>query len=493
MDERNVDQHLDKQTTPISRVLFPTTVLIVDDNRENLRLLSNILSRHGYTVRAALNGERAIASIQTSHPDIILLDIMMPDMNGYDVCTILKGNEHTNDIPIIFISALNEAFDKVKAFSIGAVDYITKPFQMEEVLVRIETRLIIQRTNVALKHANAELIQTVDELDRRNLEMSLLNRMSTALQRSETFAKAIEVSIPFLQQLFADVNGALYLSNTTNGALECLVHWGTVEPEIFIIPMELCATNSTSLSFPSMWRDQEKDADHPLLNGWHCIRLLSRGELLGMLCLQSPVGRTDAFLDHWLRLSIMVTDHLSLALANLQLRERLHRQSIRDPLTGLYNRRYLDETLPKELEQSLEKLSSVGVILLDIDHFKRFNDTHGHDGGDALLQAVGSILTSQSRSKDIACRYGGEEFVLILPGATLEMTYERAEQFRGNIEQLRVWHNGMMLDRVTASFGVAAFPLSGSTDEEVIKASDQALYRAKKEGRNRVICAETTI
>lgn len=470
--------------------LLPATVLIVDDNRENLRLLSNILSRQGYTVRAALHGERALTSAQTSPPDIILLDIMMPDMNGYEVCKLLKADDRTKEIPVIFISALNEAFDKVKAFTIGAVDYITKPFQMEEVLVRIETRLTIQRTGLALKQSNDELVRTIDELDRRNLEMSLLNRMSTALQSSETFTAAVNISIPFLEQLFAESSGALYLSNTSSGMLDRIAYWGNAALDTESIPIETCASLEKTHSFPVDETDVCFLGADVAPTSWIYHQLKSKGELLGLLRLQQPPTHDKPFLDHWWRLSVMVTDHLALALANLHLRERLHRQSIRDPLTGLYNRRYLDETLPGELRQADEGDYSIGVILLDIDHFKRFNDSHGHDGGDALLRAVGSLLTAQSRSRDIACRYGGEEFVLILPGATLERTYERAEQFRSYIEQLHVWHNGIMLGRVSASLGIAAYQDHGTTDEEIIKAADRALYQAKHEGRNRVTVAK---
>lgn len=485
-----MQEHTDNRHPAPAPDLLPATVLIVDDNRENLRLLSNILSRQGYTVRAALHGERALTSAQTSPPDIILLDIMMPDLNGYEVCKLLKADRRTKDIPVIFISALNEAFDKVKAFTIGAVDYVTKPFQMEEVLVRIETRLTIQRTGQALQQSNNELVRTIDELDRRNLEMSLLNRMSTALQSSETFTAAINVSIPFLQQLFAESNGVLYLSNTSSGMLDCIASWGNASLDTESLPIETCATLEKTHAFPVSATDVCSLGNHPPPTSWIDHQLKSKGELLGLLRLQQPPTNDRLFLDHWWRLSVMVTDHLALALANLHLRERLHRQSIRDPLTGLYNRRYLDETLPSELRQADEEDYSLGVILLDIDHFKRFNDTHGHDGGDALLRAVGSLLTAQSRSKDIACRYGGEEFVLILPGATLDQTRERAEQFRSYIEHLHVWHNGTMLGKISASFGVAAYQDHGATDEEIIKAADRALYQAKREGRNRVIIAE---
>jgi diguanylate cyclase (GGDEF)-like protein len=194
--------------------------------------------------------------------------------------------------------------------------------------------------------------------------------------------------------------------------------------------------------------------------------------------------------ERWERLASMVAEHLSLTLINLQLRERLRDQSIRDPLTGLYNRRYLDETLQRELQRASRYRHSVGIIMLDIDHFKQFNTNYGHDGGDVLLRAVGAFLQKQVRGDDIACRYGGEEFTLILPGASLEDTRRRAEQVRRDVQYIRVEHNSQSLDTITISLGVAAFPQCGRDDETVMKAADQALFLAKSGGRNCVVTAE---
>jgi diguanylate cyclase (GGDEF)-like protein len=185
----------------------------------------------------------------------------------------------------------------------------------------------------------------------------------------------------------------------------------------------------------------------------------------------------------------MVARHLALALANLQLRAQLHDLSIRDPLTGLHNRRYLDEALERELLRATRHQHPVGVIMLDIDHFKQFNDTYGHDAGDALLRALGTFLLNNVRGEDVACRYGGEEFTLILPTASLEDTHARAEELRASINHLQAMHIDQWIGHITISLGAACFPQHGTTGDALIRAADRALYQAKMAGRNCVVVA----
>jgi diguanylate cyclase (GGDEF)-like protein len=185
-----------------------------------------------------------------------------------------------------------------------------------------------------------------------------------------------------------------------------------------------------------------------------------------------------------------VAEHIALALANLKLQETLRDQAIRDPLTGLFNRRYMEESLEREVSRAGRSGIPVGVIMLDIDHFKHFNDTFGHEAGDTLLGALGNFLRAHIRGGDIACRYGGEEFTLILPDASFDATRDRAEQLREAVTKLNVLHRGETLGPITLSLGVATFPEHGSIGQAVLLAADGALYRAKHEGRNRVVVAQ---
>jgi diguanylate cyclase (GGDEF)-like protein len=185
-----------------------------------------------------------------------------------------------------------------------------------------------------------------------------------------------------------------------------------------------------------------------------------------------------------------VAEHAGLALSNLKLRSDLQQLSIHDPLTGLYNRRYMEEALERELRRAERKKSTVGVIMLDIDHFKAFNDGFGHAAGDDLLRALGSLVHARLRAGDIACRFGGEEFVLILPEASLEATREKAEELRAHVKAMEVRSLDKRLGPVSISLGIAIVPDHGRVREEVLRVADAALYRAKGEGRDRVVVAE---
>ena len=180
-------------------------------------------------------------------------------------------------------------------------------------------------------------------------------------------------------------------------------------------------------------------------------------------------------------------------LNNAQLRRLLYEQAIIDPLTGLYNRRYMEAALKQQLARVTRQLHPLGVVMIDIDHFKRFNDTHGHVVGDELLRAFGHLLKSSIRVEDIACRYGGEEFLLIIPDASLEMAKQRAEYIQEQVKILKVQHGGRSYDGATLSIGVAIYPQHGKSKDEVIHTADAALYQAKRNGRDQIVIAQEII
>ena len=218
-----------------------------------------------------------------------------------------------------------------------------------------------------------------------------------------------------------------------------------------------------------------------------CIPMIAQGEALGLFYLSAETQ--DALPETKQQLARTVAEQVALALANLHLRETLQHQSIRDPLTGLFNRRYLEESLQQEISRAQRYQRSIGVIMMDVDHFKQFNDTYGHETGDHVLQTIGKLLKESVRGSDIACRYGGEEIVLVLSESTLPDTQARAESIREAISKLRIHQNGKILDTLTASFGVASFPQHGAIGSALVQAADAALYRAKAAGRNQVVAA----
>jgi diguanylate cyclase (GGDEF)-like protein len=184
-----------------------------------------------------------------------------------------------------------------------------------------------------------------------------------------------------------------------------------------------------------------------------------------------------------------LSEYLSLSIANVKLSESLALQSIQDPQTGLYNRRFMEESMRREISRAARKQSSIGIIMGDLDHFKKFNDIHGHAAGDKIIAVVGRLLKDRFRLSDVACRYGGEEFLLILPESSLENTIKRAEALREEIKKLDFVFQGQVLGMVTMSMGVASYPEHGLKIEDMLRAADTALYKAKQEGRDRVISA----
>jgi len=222
------------------------------------------------------------------------------------------------------------------------------------------------------------------------------------------------------------------------------------------------------------------------------VPMMAQGECLGLLHLRGgKICAAGNALEHRTeackQLAVTVAERVALALAHLKLRESLRLESVRDPLTGLFNRRYMEESLGRELRRAIRHHHSLGVIMLDLDQFKHFNDTFSHEAGDTLLSAMGELLRRRTRQEDIACRYGGEEFVLILPDAILKITQQRAEQLREEVKHLQIHYRGRVLQSLTISLGVTSYPEHGDTTSGLLRIADAALYRAKSEGRDRVI------
>jgi diguanylate cyclase (GGDEF)-like protein len=225
--------------------------------------------------------------------------------------------------------------------------------------------------------------------------------------------------------------------------------------------------------------------------GHLCVPLVGQGESLGVLYVQIPANPAGTVaLQRTQRFAVSVAAQMSLAFANLMLRETLKYQSVRDPLTGLFNRRHMEEFLARELLRANRNHKPLVVFMIDLDHFKQFNDSFGHEAGDILLREVGALFSSRIRGGDVACRYGGEEFLIILTDANLNAARQRAETLKGQVRSLQVHHRGQTLRQVTVSIGVAAYPDNGTSAQEMINAADKALYRAKTSGRDRIVVAD---
>jgi len=354
----------------------------------------------------------------------------------------------------------------------------------------------------ALQDANRQLRATVHELEQRNRENALLGKVGDMLQMCKSVDESKGVLAHYVGKLFPGACGSFYHLNPSNQLLEAVVTWGEDgAPDDPVIAKEDCwALRSGQLHAvegPGAGLACQHIA-HPPAGPYFCAPIIAQGEVLGMLHVR--FAERDARDAHaqvlkasqpetrklWV---LSVSEHLSLALANLKLRETLRMQAVRDALTGLYNRRYMEHALEREVLRAARNRRTVGLIMLDLDHFKRVNDTYGHEVGDLLLRSVGEFLQANVRAEDIACRYGGEEFVVMLPEATLAMTQSRAEQLWKGIQGLTVNVRGQLLRALTTSAGVAAFPEHGRSLAELLRAADDALYAAKRQGRDCVMVA----
>lgn len=339
--------------------------------------------------------------------------------------------------------------------------------------------------------ANEKLIAWVNDLEIRNQEANLVRQMGDLLQVSNEREEYFTIIKEYVPQLFPNTSGALFILNNSQASLTAVNIWGEgLQSENSFSPGECWAIRRSQIYHGSHSKPglHCKHIKQPFHGRYLEVPLVASGETIGILHIedQHETLEIDAIQD----LAHTLADHLSLSFSNLKLRETLRSQSIRDALTGLFNRRYMEESLAREIPRALRKDSTVGIIMVDIDHFKDFNDTNGHEAGDVVLREIGAMLPAQVRGEDICCRYGGEEFILILPEANLDVTVRRAEQIRQSVKSMRVEYRRRPLGVVSVSLGVAIFPEHSATVEGILKKADEALYYAKHNGRDRVEVAK---
>jgi diguanylate cyclase (GGDEF)-like protein len=327
----------------------------------------------------------------------------------------------------------------------------------------------------------------------------LLNELGEMLQTSLAPNEAYNVVAGVLPALFAGSAGRIYLIKESRNLVESVAQWGPVTGEaLAFTPAECWGLRRGRLHV----MEHLHTAASPMVcthlpppwpGSYLCVPMVAQGETVGVLHLQHTGAGGAGAAPYWTvdrqQLARTVADSVGLALANLRLRDSLRQQSIRDPLTGLFNRRYLEETLERELSRSGREKQPVGIVMIDIDHFKQFNDAWGHEAGDRLLRDFGALLRSHIRAGDIACRYGGEEFTLILPSAEANVICERVQNLVTAAGNLHGDEAAAAGQAITISVGIALFPSHGSDGAELLRAADKALYAAKHAGRNRMSIA----
>lgn len=452
-------------------------VLVVDDVPANIKLLEVKLSNEYYDVISAKDGFEAISQAKQHKPDIILLDVMMPDMDGFETCKKLKEDPDVSHIPVVMVTALSDIADRVRGLEAGADDFLTKPINDIALFARVKSLLRIK-----------VLLDELRLRDKTVAQMGVLEGSQNTFTQDVSGAKimVIDDDAVQLKRLSDKLMQSYQVEQVSRpqGA-ESLAVNGSFD--LIIVSTQL--TDMDGLRLASHFKGLEETRNVPVL------MLVDEDDSRAMLK-GLELGVNDYI--------VMPVDYNEMAArVKTQIRRKKYQdalksnyqqtisRSITDGLTGLYNRHYLNNHLDNLVRQSLNNNKPMSLIILDMDHFKSVNDTYGHDIGDQVLKQFADIVIKSIRSSDLAARFGGEEFVVLMPETDSQQAKEAAERIRKTLETtpLKITHEAGQISK-TVSVGVSFMNDMGDTGQAMLKRADEALYKAKHSGRNRVECAE---
>jgi diguanylate cyclase (GGDEF)-like protein len=357
-------------------------------------------------------------------------------------------------------------------------------------ILREQSRRV--RSEARVSASNAELSRSLEDSRRLADTLRQLSNLGEMLQSCRSLDEAAAGLQRTLESLLPGTSGAINLINASQNLLSPIGTWGRpIDGEALFAPDD-CWALRRGRAYPEERAVSPFACRHLAIEGEEqlhshlCVPLLAQGTMLGTLLLSAdtPIGgeTRDA--------ALAASEQVSLAVSNLKLQETLRTQSLRDGLTGLFNRRYLEVSMARDLARAIRRSQPLAVLMIDVDHFKQFNDTHGHDAGDALLAQFGKCVLSLLRNEDVACRYGGEEFTILLQEADAAIALDRAEEIHRAVATLDVEHRRQKLGPVSVSIGIASYPQHGDSPEHLLHRADRALYTAKEQGRNRTCVAD---
>jgi diguanylate cyclase (GGDEF)-like protein len=355
-----------------------------------------------------------------------------------------------------------------------------------------------QQSDLLLRESHSEVLERSRKLEVQTRTIGLLASMAHRMQSCATEKELSDVISRFAPQILPGTPGGLYLLSNSRNLLRLAVTWNSpTELETECVPSE-CWALRRGQTHSVMATGSEVICEHvskSKVGEYSCRPLVAQGETIGLLYLEAVPSLSEPAVDQVPAVHDVdiFAENISLAMGNQRLRESLRSQSIRDPLTGLFNRRYLEEALELDLARARRNGSPVSVIMGDADHFKQFNDNFGHDAGDLVLRRIAEVMRTNIRKEDLACRYGGEEFVMLLHGADAGEGATRAEVIRKAIKSMEVTFRGQALGPVTISLGIASFPAHADDGAALITAADAAMYEAKHRGRDRVEVASSCV
>ncbi|KYK49665.1 MULTISPECIES: PleD family two-component system response regulator [Bradyrhizobium] len=449
-------------------------ILVVDDVPANVKLLEARLSAEYFDVMTASNGTEALAISRRAECDIILLDVMMPDMDGFEVCRRLKTDPATHHIPVVMVTALDSPADRNRGLEAGADDFLTKPVSDVVLIARV-------RSLTRLKMMTDELrMRAITSLE---IGMQAPERSAVADTGKGGRILLVDDRESSYERL-ATILAAEHTIDVEPNPTEALFHAAEGNYDLLIVSLDL--NNFDGLRLCSQARSLERTRHVPILaiaDPENSTRLL-RGLEIGVNdYLLRPIDKTELLARARTQIRRRrYTDHLR---DNVQ---NSIEMAITDALTGLHNRRYMESHLATLAEQASIRGKPLALMILDIDYFKSINDNYGHDAGDDVLREFAVRVRKSIRGIDLACRYGGEEFVIVMPETDLHVAGMVAERLRRSIagEPFAI-HKGTKRIEVTISIGLTTLERKGEAVADVLKRADTALYRAKHDGRNRVV------
>lgn len=450
-------------------------ILVVDDISTNVKLLEARLMAEYFQVLTATNGEDALALCESGQCDMVLLDVMMPGMDGFEVCRRLKANPETMHLPVVMVTALDQPEDRIKGLEAGADDFLTKPVNDLALVTRVKSlvRLKMLTDDLRLRAASGDELA----MDYSNVMMDVEKpRQRTNIIVVDDRAASYEKMVSTLS-----VANNVEVETNPNDALFRIVE-GQYDLAIISLSME----NFDSLRLCSHLRSLERTRMLPLIviSSTGQEEIVSRAMEIGVNdYIKRPVDTQEML--------ARVKTQLCRKRYNDCLRASVQQtieMAVKDPLTDLHNRRYFEMHFASLFEKSVTSGKPITAMMCDIDKFKAVNDTHGHDVGDAVIAEVANRIRKNVRNVDIACRYGGEEFVIIMPDTDIAYAHVVAERIRREVEEHPVIaSNGSKQIYTTISMGLSCIDPHSDTPEGLIKRADTALYAAKRAGRNQVV------
>ncbi len=496
-------------SNPLTALHAPR-ILIVDDEAAFQKLIKSQLEQEKFDVISCLKSEEAISLIETSSPHVILMDLMMPEIDGFSLIRRIRQMKPESYIPILVLTARTELKDLVQALETGADDYISKPFEFEELLARIQNMLRLKNLQDSLLSRTSDLNEANQQIN--HLNQSLMDTNRELKKKVYDLHNIFEISFKVMGQTEEDTLVSTALLNALGIFTAKSVMLLLEDPD----DRDLFAIKESRGFLSSQIEDFSIQREDKILKYLEFVRkplhikelvyefesvmpkfqeleirvlapLFQEDEIIGILCLGPSVSNQEYPLDVLEMLGILA-NMLSVALHNAKNFDQIKAMSYTDEMTGLHNYRFFTMRLREEIARAKRNKSTLSLLILDVDFFKNYNDALGHPAGDEILRQLSAILKNAVRDNDIVARYGGEEFAIISPSTDEKGSSILAERIRSTIERHPFPHQEIQPNgTLTISIGIAIYPENAMTVEDVIIAADRALYHAKASGRNQVV------